>query len=136
MRGAEIRVEVSHGQLTVIKVSGEIDLSNVGSFRSAIAGVLPSCALGFVIDLTTTNFIDSTGIEVIFRARRELGDSGGIVLVTSNPNIKRVFDLVQICAVPGLSMCDDIATTDCYQKWEVKAVASRMCMELPRGKPR
>ena len=54
MRGAEIRVEVSHGQLTVIKVSGEIDLSNVGSFRSAIAGVLPSCALGFVIDLTTT----------------------------------------------------------------------------------
>ena len=32
------------------------------------------------------------------------------MLVTSNPNIKRVFDLVQICAVPGLSMCDDMAT--------------------------
>lgn len=49
----------------VIAVSGEVDISNVKALREA-AYALPNDALGVVVDLVRTRFMDSTTLSLLF----------------------------------------------------------------------
>ncbi len=61
---AEIERTVTDG-VYVIAVSGEVDISNVKELREA-AFALPNDALGAVVDLVGTRFMDSTTLSVLF----------------------------------------------------------------------
>lgn len=49
----------------VVAISGEVDISNVKDLREA-AYALPNDALGVVIDLVQTRFMDSTTLSLLF----------------------------------------------------------------------
>jgi anti-sigma B factor antagonist len=51
--------------VSLIAVSGEVDISNVKDLREA-AYALPNNALGVVVDLTQTRFMDSTTVGLLF----------------------------------------------------------------------
>lgn len=56
----------------VVRVSGEIDLSNAAEVRDAIGAAVPDAATVVVVDLSGTTYLDSAGIAMIFRLAERL----------------------------------------------------------------
>jgi anti-sigma B factor antagonist len=63
--------EPDHG-IVVARIAGDLDLSNLHAVQAALTDALPNDALGLVVDLTPVNFIDSSGVETLFRLQRGL----------------------------------------------------------------
>ena len=50
----------------VARLVGEVDASNASGFTGELKDSLPNTAIGLVLDLTETTYIDSSGIHMIF----------------------------------------------------------------------
>ena len=61
----------THEKATVARIVGEIDASNASDFGTQLKDALPNSALGLVLDLKDTSYIDSSGVHLIF----ELADA-------------------------------------------------------------
>ena len=74
--------------MEVVTLRGEIDMSGVGDLRHAIA---PFLAPGqtVVMDLSEVTFADSTLLNVLAEARRELDSAGGALLVRNPSEVAR-----------------------------------------------
>lgn len=108
-RNTDVTIEITREFTTVIRVEGEVDMSNVHFLREAIDHTISDCSPGMVIDLTSLDFIDSSGIAAIVSTQHSLHENGRLlVLVTCNSNIKRTFSLIHLDSLPGLSLCDDM----------------------------
>jgi anti-sigma B factor antagonist len=59
-----------YDRTAVVAVPREIDLTIADGLRDALLEVLNAGALGLVVDLTATTFLDSAGISAITRAAR------------------------------------------------------------------
>jgi anti-sigma B factor antagonist len=57
----------SEGGAIVANVAGELDISNASDLGSALESAVPQRALGLVLDLSDTTYIDSAGIHLLFR---------------------------------------------------------------------
>lgn len=60
--------------VVVAQVAGELDLSNSPATGDAIEAALPSSARALVVDFTRLTFLDSSGVAMLFRLVRRLGD--------------------------------------------------------------
>jgi anti-anti-sigma factor len=60
-------------EVVVAQVSGEIDLASAPVVRAELAEAVPNQALGLVVDLTTTSYLDSSGVSLIFELAERLG---------------------------------------------------------------
>jgi anti-anti-sigma factor len=56
----------------VVRVAGEVDLSNADLVRDAIGAVIPE-RREVVLDLTDTEYLDSAGVAMLFRLAQRLG---------------------------------------------------------------
>jgi len=56
----------------LVRVRGEIDLSNVREVTDAIGGLVPGDVTVVVLDLSDTGYLDSSGIAMIFRLAERL----------------------------------------------------------------
>lgn len=108
--GPELGLSLSEiGEYAVISVTGEIDMYTAPQLREAVRQLSSEGRLRVAIDLTPTEFCDSTGLGVLIGARRRLSDSGGsLVVVCANPRIRKLLDLTGLDkvldvreAVPG-----------------------------------
>jgi anti-anti-sigma factor len=50
----------------VARLVGEVDASNAGGFTTELKASMPNTAIGLVLDLTETTYIDSSGLHLIF----------------------------------------------------------------------
>lgn len=95
---SEVRFPVAwSGRTALVAAPGEIDLTVAEGFRDALLTVLNAGALGLVVDLTGTTFIDSAGVSALVRASRRAAASEATVrlAVTASP-VRRVLSLVGI----------------------------------------
>lgn len=60
--------------VVVAQVSGELDLANSPATGDAIEANLAASARALVVDLTELTFLDSSGVAMLFRLVRRLGD--------------------------------------------------------------
>ena len=58
--------------LVVARIRGDLDLSNLYSVHTALLEVLPNEAIGLVVDLAGVTFLDSSGVEALFRLQTSL----------------------------------------------------------------
>jgi anti-anti-sigma factor len=58
----------SEGDVELARVAGEIDASNVEDLTRRLLEVISNNSRALVLDLTTTSYIDSSGISLIFDA--------------------------------------------------------------------
>jgi anti-anti-sigma factor len=69
MELAEVEV-VAHQVAPVVRIRGEVDLSNVAGVRTSVIEALSHTAPGLVLDLTETTYLDSSGIRLVFDLAR------------------------------------------------------------------
>jgi anti-sigma B factor antagonist len=102
MRLANLDVEFRGGML-VARIEGEVDLSNAGAIRSSLLREMRNEHLGLVLDLTEVDYLDSTGIHIIYDLRDQLETRGqGMRLVVPEDSlIARTLDLVDASGVVG-----------------------------------
>jgi anti-anti-sigma factor len=73
---AGLEVEL-RGAACIVRVRGEVDISNAQDLAAAIGAAMPSGMPTLVIDLTHTTYLDSAGLQLLFalaerlRARRQ-----------------------------------------------------------------
>jgi anti-anti-sigma factor len=61
------RLEVEHvGDRWILKVTGEIDISNAPGVAASVEDLIPNGADTLVIDLSGTTYLDSAGVHLLF----------------------------------------------------------------------
>jgi len=75
----------------VIDVEGELDMNTASQLDRELRAALASPNSRVVIDLSSCEFIDSTGIALIVRAWQEL--DGGFALCGVGHQVERVLDI-------------------------------------------
>jgi anti-anti-sigma factor len=90
------RVEVIEG-VPVVAAPGEIDITNAEALRSAL---LKAAAIGdgrLVVDMTRTQFCDSSGLHTLIAAHKRAQSEGReVLLVIPSTTVLRVFALTGI----------------------------------------
>ena len=81
--------------VVVAGVTGEIDVSNAAELERAIAGELDDAPAGLVVDLAGLEFMDSSGVHVLFGLAHRLSQRGlGFALVMPPDSLpRRVLEL-------------------------------------------
>ena len=66
----------SAGDAVVAGVRGEVDLSNAVSVRERLLDAVPNRAAGLVLDLSATQYLDSSGLRLNFELADRLRSRG------------------------------------------------------------
>jgi len=82
----------------LVRVRGEIDLSNARDVMDAIGCAVPSHASLIVVDLSDTSYLDSSGIAMIFRLAERLHYSRQELrlVVPADAPIRKVLELTNV----------------------------------------
>ena len=81
----------------VITVSGEIHVSTAPEFSRRLNAVIARGKTGLVLDLTPTEFIDSTVLSVLLNGLRKVTrQRGRMALVCTNPTVLRLFEITRL----------------------------------------
>jgi anti-sigma B factor antagonist len=85
------------GRTAVVRLPGEIDLTNADAMRDRLLSALNQTAAALIVDMTATTFCDSAGITALVRASRRAAATGATLrLAVSAPSVLRVLSLVGI----------------------------------------
>ena len=77
-----------------VAVKGEVDISDAHVLEDALRKAIIESVGAFVIDLSDLEFIDSTGLHVLHRARDLLGrEERQLAVVCPYGPVRRVFEL-------------------------------------------
>ena len=90
---------------TVVSVRGEVDLATAPSLKNRLLELVADGATNIVVDLSNTDFLDSTGLGAVVAAyKRVRAHDGHLKLVATSARVRRVFEItnldrvVPICA--------------------------------------
>ena len=93
-----VQLEIEdRGEVVIASVSGELDLAGAPSTGDAIGAAVPTAARALVVDFTGLEFIDSSGIAMLFNLARRLGSRRQelhVVAVGGTP-VARVLEIVE-----------------------------------------
>lgn len=97
------------GHRTVLDVAGEVDLQTTPALTAAIDEALAAGAAELWIDLTATQFMDSSGLHVLVAAHRRTEELNRRLAVICPPGrpVRRLFEIAGAAAV--LPLYDDRA---------------------------
>jgi anti-anti-sigma factor len=62
----ELAIDDGRDDVVVARLIGEVDLSNAGVVGDQLASAVPNRALGLVLDLGATSYLDSSGVSLVF----------------------------------------------------------------------
>ncbi len=82
-------LESRAGPRVVLTVKGEVDLASCDGLRAALEGVADSGVSEIWLDLTHVGFMDSTGLNVLVEAHRELNGRSFALICPEGP-VRRV----------------------------------------------
>jgi anti-sigma B factor antagonist len=92
--GFRIDEERPTSAVVVLGVHGEADLHSAPELRERLRVAIDGGATVVVVDLTETDFVDSTSLGVLLGATRRLRErEGEIRLVVSRPELRRIFEI-------------------------------------------
>lgn len=87
----------THDGVTVLTLSGELDLASTPMLERELAAVESTGAKKLVIDLAAVGFMDSTGLQALLRARERASseDAAQLALRRGPHQVQRVFELTK-----------------------------------------
>ena len=88
------------GDAPGVAVHGEVDISVAEALEEALDAAVRESAGAFIVDLSDLDFIESTGLQVLLRARGLLGrEDRELVVVCPHGPVRRVFELSGLSAL-------------------------------------
>ncbi|WP_042392976.1 STAS domain-containing protein [Streptacidiphilus carbonis] len=101
---ARFSVSVGPGQdapdATVLRLAGELDHDTADTLSSAFETVFAAGAPRVLVDCAALEFCDSTGLNVLLRARMTAADSGSAVELTGlHAAVARLFEITGVDGV-------------------------------------
>src|SRR4051794_18858551 len=91
------RIDISYARdgYLVARVTGELDLANLHAVHTALLDATPNDALGLVVDLAGVEFLDSSGVETLFRLQRSLAirQQRFAVAIAPDAKVRRALEL-------------------------------------------
>jgi anti-anti-sigma factor len=92
----ELEIE-ERGDVVVARVSGELDIAAAQGLGDQIHEAVPTSARLLVVDFLGLEFIDSSGIAMLFGLARRLGSRRQELRVVARPSgpVARVLELVE-----------------------------------------
>jgi anti-anti-sigma factor len=84
------------GDIVIARVTGELDLAGAPSTGDAIGEAVPTSARALVVDFSGLEFIDSSGIAMLFNLARRLGSRRQELRVVAEDGkpVARVLEIV------------------------------------------
>jgi anti-anti-sigma factor len=85
------------GDVVVARVTGELDIAGSAHTGERIADAVPTSALVLVVDLMELEFIDSSGVAMLFGLARRLASRRQQLRVAAPPGgpVSRVLEIVE-----------------------------------------
>jgi anti-sigma B factor antagonist len=81
----------------VLAVEGEVDLATAPRLREALTNLVNEGHLRLVVDLTATEFLDSTGLGALVTGLKRVRARGGdMKVVCTSPRVCKVFEITSI----------------------------------------
>ena len=92
----ELEIE-QRGEIVVARVSGELDIAGAPGTGDRIADAVPTSARALVVDMTPLEFIDSSGVAMLFGLARRLSSRRQElrVVAPAGTPVKRVLEIVE-----------------------------------------
>jgi anti-sigma B factor antagonist len=92
----------------ILSLTGEVDVATAGRVRDSGLKLVSEGIRHLIVDLTSTEFMDSTGLGTLVGLHKRLRESGGEVIVAvSQPRVKRLFEITGLTQV--FRIFDDVA---------------------------
>ena len=86
--------------LPVVIAPDEIDVGNAAQLRAALVAAAASRQPVIVVDMTSTEFCDSTGLNVLVRARKQADDDGAeLRLVIRGAALHRILNVTGMASM-------------------------------------
>jgi len=97
----ELRVDVTALNGTgVITVAGDIDITSCRKLREELVRLMDDGVTTVVLDLSSMEFVDSTGLDVLVGAQKRLRQRGGeLVLRSPRPAAQKVLEITRLDTV-------------------------------------
>ena len=93
----------------LLAVEGELDIATAPRMISALNEAFADLERPLVVDLSSVDFMDSTGLALLMNAYRRVKRGGqGFAIVCPGGPISRVFEVADM--VDGLHVCPDRAS--------------------------
>ncbi len=91
------------GERTVITVAGDLDVLTAPRLRDQLVDVIDGGGRHILVDLTSCEFIDSSGLSALVTALKRVRSTGGdLGLVCPPGNVRRIIELVALDQVFNL----------------------------------
>ncbi len=85
------------GQVAVVTLPEEIDVTNADMVREELLSVMNQGAALLIADMSKTNFCDSAGVSALVRVFRQASSSASIMrMVVSTPAVQRVLSITGV----------------------------------------
>jgi anti-sigma B factor antagonist len=97
----------------VVALCGELDIADAANVAAALTEIVARRPQ-IIVDLAGLNFIDSSGVAALARARKHARHAGGeVVLAAAQPQVTRLLTLIRLIdAFPVHSSVDEAACQD------------------------
>ena len=87
----------SEGSVTILDLSGEIEVSEVPKLRDVLINLLEQNSGGLLVNIANVVFIDSAGLSMLIAVNRQAQKRGGRFAVSNpQPTVQQVFRLTQM----------------------------------------
>jgi anti-anti-sigma factor len=101
------RVEVDRlGALRLVRVHGEIDISNARDLAAVIENAVSNGVQGLVLDLSGTRYLDSAAVELLFRLAARL-DARRLVMRLVVPADSPIRGVLELTGIPRAVAIED-----------------------------
>lgn len=92
----DIQVETGPAKI-LIRVKGEVDLSNAARLEEAIHSACEEAGRPIVVDLSGLEFIDSTGLSVLVAATRRFRENGNRLRVRgASGQVRKILEVAGV----------------------------------------
>ena len=105
----EINVR-SEKNVPVIELNGEVDAYTSARFRETMIELIENGAASLIISMDRVDYIDSSGLGALVGGLKRASErQGRIVIVCSNPQVKKVFEITGLERVFSLYALEEDA---------------------------
>ena len=121
-----VQIEQRDDDVVVARLTGELDISVADQARRKIADAVPNSAVGVIVDMSELEFMDSSGVSMLFSLARQVGSHRQQLRVVAPPGrpVSRVLQIVEF--VRAAPVDDDLDSA-------VAEIATQRASDPPRG---